>query len=149
MSLVRTAAGKVFEQMARLVRPARRNIYHYQLLHEPIDDLIHRYECFFCRQDIDGWDIRQAMNDLAGMDMVSDPRIIIAALYACRRVNEYALAVRYLESVKYKCGPNVDRIYPYLLQEIAPTLNELGIDTPEALGYDKPELFLVDVDMIH
>lgn len=89
------------------------------------------------------------MNDLAGMDMVPDPRIIIAALYACRRINEYALAVRFLETVKYKCGPHVSRIYPYILQEIAPTLNELGIDTPEALGYDKPELFLVDVDMIH
>jgi cytochrome c oxidase subunit 5a len=35
------------------------------------------------------------------------------------------------------------------LQEICPTLEELGIDTPEGLGYDKPELALDDVDHIY
>jgi cytochrome c oxidase subunit 5a len=32
-----------------------------------------------------------------------------------------------------------------MLQEIGPTLKELGIDTPEELGYDKPELAIKDV----
>lgn len=36
-------------------------------------------------------------------------------------------------------------IYPYLLQEIRPTLDELGILTPEEMGYDKPELWCPDV----
>lgn len=35
-----------------------------------------------------------------------------------------------------KAGPHKD-IYPYLIQELRPTLDELGISTPEELGIDK------------
>ncbi len=35
-----------------------------------------------------------------------------------------------------KAGPHKD-IYPYLIQELKPTLSELGISTPEELGIDK------------
>jgi len=59
-----------------------------------------RYERFFNRPDIDGWEIRKAVNDLQGYDLVPEPKIVIAALKACRRVNDYALAVRFLEAVK-------------------------------------------------
>ncbi|XP_049883584.1 cytochrome c oxidase subunit 5A, mitochondrial [Pectinophora gossypiella] len=104
-----------------------------------------RYEAFFNRPDIDGWEIRKGMNDLCGMDLVPDPRIIKAALCACRRVNDYALAVRFIEACKDKCGPKVNEIYPYIIQEIKPVLTELGIETPEELGYDKPELALQNV----
>ncbi|XP_043273636.1 cytochrome c oxidase subunit 5A, mitochondrial [Venturia canescens] len=108
-----------------------------------------RYVNFFSRPDIDHWEIRKAMNDLAGMDLVPDPKIVCAALRACRRLNDCALTIRFLESVKEKCGDHVKTIYPYILQEIRPTLDELGISTPEELGYDKPELALVNVDDIH
>ncbi|KAK8401243.1 hypothetical protein O3P69_002780 [Scylla paramamosain] len=104
-----------------------------------------RYEAYFSRNDIDGWEIRKAMNDLCGMDLVPEPKIIIAALKACRRVDDYALAVRFLEAVKEKCGNKQKEIYPYILQEIGPTLKELGVSTPEELGYDKPELALASV----
>lgn len=80
------------------------------------------------------------------MDLVPEPKIIIAALGACRRLNDFALAVRLLESVKDKAGPYADKIYPYIIQEIRPTLDELGISTPEELGYDKPELACESVD---
>ena len=56
------------------------------------------------------------MNDLSGMDLVPEPKIIIAALHACRRLNDYALATRWLETVKDKCGNRVSEIYPYILQ---------------------------------
>ncbi|XP_055626875.1 cytochrome c oxidase subunit 5A, mitochondrial-like [Toxorhynchites rutilus septentrionalis] len=101
-----------------------------------------RYEAFFNRPDIDHWEARKAMNDLLGMDLVPEPKIIIAALKACRRLNDYALAIRFLEAVGDRCGNKKAEIYPYLLQEIRPTLCDLGIDTPEELGYDKPELAL-------
>jgi cytochrome c oxidase subunit 5a len=104
-----------------------------------------RYECFFNREDIDGWDIRQGMNDLLGYDAVPEPPVIIAALQACRRMNDYAMTVRFLEAVKNKCGNQVNQIYPYIVQEIAPTLCELGCDLPETLCYHKPELFLKSV----
>jgi cytochrome c oxidase subunit 5a len=101
-----------------------------------------RYEAYFSDPNIDGWMIRKRMNDLQGMDLVPEPKIIMAALQACRRVNDYALAVRYLEAVKFKCGDKLDEIWPYMIQELRPTLNQLGINTPEELGYDKPELAL-------
>lgn len=106
---------------------------------EEFDD---RYERYFNRPDIDGWEIRKALTDLQGMDLVPEPKIIIAALKACRRVNDLALTIRMLEAVKFKCANRVDEIYPYILQEIRPTLDELGISTPEELGYDKPELWM-------
>lgn len=60
--------------------------------------------------------VMQAMNDLCGMDLVPEPKIIIAAVKACRRVNDFALAVRFLEAVKEKCGSKQKEIYPYILQ---------------------------------
>jgi len=108
-----------------------------------------RYESYFNRKDIDGWEIRKGINDLQGMDLVPEPKIIIAALKACRRVNDLALCVRMLEGVKMKCGARVAEIYPYIIQEIRPTLDELGISTPEELGYDKPELALQNPYDIH
>lgn len=107
-----------------------------------------RYEAYFNRPDIDGWELRKAMNDLAGMDLVPEPKIICAALRACRRVNDYALTVRFLETVAFKTAGRKD-IWEYILQEIKPTLDELGIDTPDKLGYDKPELALESVYDIH
>ena len=82
------------------------------------------------------------MTDLIRMDAVPDPTIIVAAMKACRRINDFSLTVRFLESVKHKCGDKAGEIYPYVIQEIRPTLTELGISTPEELGYDKPELWL-------
>ena len=104
-----------------------------------------RYEAYFNRQDIDGWELRKALNDLNKYDLIPEPKIIIASLKACRRVNDFALTVRWLEVIKIKS--EVDKaIYPYILQEIRPTLDELGINTPEELGYDKPELAVPNYD---
>ncbi|XP_071547778.1 cytochrome c oxidase subunit 5A, mitochondrial [Panulirus ornatus] len=122
---------------------ACRNMSHEST--ETDAELDARYEAYFSRPDIDGWEMRKAMNDLCGMDLVPEPKIIIAALKACRRNNDFALAVRFLEAIKQKCGAKQKEIYPYILQEIGPTLGELGISTPEEMGYDKPELALASV----
>ena len=108
-----------------------------------------RYEAFFNRPDIDGWEVRKAMGDLAGMDLVPEPAIVAAALRACRRLNDYSLTTRILEVVKLKCVANEKEIWAYMLQELKPTLDELGILTPEQLGYDKPELALPNPFEIH
>ncbi|ELW67628.1 Cytochrome c oxidase subunit 5A, mitochondrial [Tupaia chinensis] len=52
------------------------------------------------------------------------------------RLNDFASAVRILEVVKDKAGPHKE-IYPYVIQELRPTLNELDISTPEELCLDK------------
>lgn len=75
------------------------------------------------------------MNTLIGYDLVPEPKILEAALRACRRLNDLASAIRILEAVKDKSGPH-KKIYPYLIQELRPTLDELGISTPEELGMD-------------
>lgn len=108
-----------------------------------------RYEAYFNRPDIDGWEIRKAMNDLAGLDVVPEPKIVNAAFKACRRVNDFALAVRFLETIKEKGDAANKTIYPYILQETKSVREELGISTPEELGYDKPELALEDVYQMH
>uniref|UniRef100_A0A1D1YVT6 Cytochrome c oxidase subunit 5A, mitochondrial n=1 Tax=Anthurium amnicola TaxID=1678845 RepID=A0A1D1YVT6_9ARAE len=113
------------------------------------DEFDQKYVDFFNRPNLDGWECRKAMNDLAQYDLVPEPKIIVSALKACRRLNDFAMAVRFLESVKDKCGPKVNEIYPWIIQEIRPTLDELGINTPEELGYDKPELAIENVDEIH
>jgi len=115
---------------------------------ETDEEFDNRYVAYFSRNDIDGWEIRKGINDLTGMDLVPEPKIVIAALHACRRVNDFALAVRFLEAIKHKSIANKD-IYPYIIQEIRPTLDELGISTPEQLGYDKPELALGNPFAMH
>uniref|UniRef100_A0A8C6FK67 Cytochrome c oxidase subunit 5A, mitochondrial n=1 Tax=Moschus moschiferus TaxID=68415 RepID=A0A8C6FK67_MOSMO len=80
--------------------------------------------------------LHKRINTLVGYDLVPEPKIIDAALRACRRLNDFASAVRILEVVKDKAGPHKE-IYPYVNQELRPTLNELGISTPEELGLDK------------
>jgi len=95
-----------------------------------------RWVTYFNKPDIDAWELRKGWNTLIGYDLVPEAKILEAALKACRRLDDLASAIRILEAVKDKTGPYKD-IYPYLIQELRPTLNELGISTPEELGIDK------------
>jgi len=113
------------------------------------EDFDSHYINYFDRSDIDGWQIRKGMGDLAAMDLVPDPQIVAAALRACRRINDFSLTTRILEVVRIKCGDKEPEIWPYMLQELGPTLSELGIPTPAKLGYDQPELALPNPYEIH
>ncbi|XP_037063262.1 cytochrome c oxidase subunit 5A, mitochondrial-like [Peromyscus leucopus] len=93
--------------------------------HETDEEFDARWVTYFNKPDIDDWELRKGMNTLVGYDLVPEPKIIDAAS-----------AVRILEVVKDKAGPHKE-IYPYVIQELRPTLNELGISTPEELGLDK------------
>jgi len=107
---------------------------------ETDEEFDRRFEGYFNDKDVDGWIIRKRLMDLHRLDLIPEPKIIVAALKACRRVNDYALAVRYLEALYYKCGDNQKEIWAYLMQELKPTMDELGISSIEEMGYDKPEL---------
>ena len=74
-----------------------------------------RFEAYFSRPDIDGWEIRKGFGDLAGLDLVPEPAIVAAALRACRRVNDHALSTRILEVTKMKAMHNKE-IWPYMVQ---------------------------------
>lgn len=108
-------------------------------------EIIAYFVTYFDRCDIDGWELRQGMNNLLGMDLIIDPPIIVAALHACRRNNDIALAIRWLEGCKEKCAGDMKVAYPYIMNEIKPTLLELGVPTLEELHYDEPELALESV----
>lgn len=45
------------------------------------------------------------MNTLIGYDLVPEPKILEAALRACRRLNDLASAIRILEAVKVRSEP--------------------------------------------
>merc|ERR1712039_178542 len=108
---------------------------------ETDDEFDARYVAYFNRKDIDGWEIRKAFMELVDEDLVPDPTIVAAALRACRRVNDYSLTTRILEVTFIKSRVN-KQIWPYMLQELKPTMDELGILTPAEMGYDKPELWM-------
>ena len=92
-----------------------------------------RWEAYFNREDIDGWELRKGLNELYGHDLVPEPKIVVAMLRAARRLNDVAMAIRILEAVKEKAAGN-QRIYSYIIEEVKPTMEELGITTPEELG---------------
>ncbi|XP_072258278.1 cytochrome c oxidase subunit 5A, mitochondrial [Pyxicephalus adspersus] len=107
-----------------------------QAKHESDEEFDARWVTYFNKPDIDAWELRKGLNTLIGYDLVPEPKILDAALRACRRLNDFASTVRILEAVKDKAGPHKE-IYPYVIQELRPTLDELGISTPEELGLDK------------
>jgi len=113
------------------------------------EDFDKKYIDYFNRADIDGWEIRKGMADLVAMDLVPEPEIVSAALRACRRVNDFSLTTRILEVVKIKCGDKEAEFWPYMLQQLQPTLVELGIPSLSDMGYDQPELALPNPYEIH
>lgn len=92
-----------------------------------------RWEAYFNRDGIDAWELRKGLNDLYGYDLVPEPKIVIAMLKAARRLNDVSLAVRILEAVKDKAAGN-QTIYNNIIKAVKPTLEELGLRTPEELG---------------
>lgn len=58
------------------------------------------------------------MNNLIGMDLVPDPKIISAALRACRKLNDYSLTTRFLEAIRMRANAANKDIYPYVLKVI-------------------------------
>lgn len=79
------------------------------------------------------WELKKGVNDIYGHDLVPEPKIIRAMLKAARRLDNVALAIRILEAVKEKAAGNQE-VYSYVIKEIRPTLDELGLSTPEELG---------------
>ena len=92
-----------------------------------------RWVAYFNKEDIDAWELKKGLNELYGHDLVPEPKIVVSMIKAARRLNDIAMAIRILEAVKEKAAGN-DDIYSYIISEIRPTLEELGINTPEELG---------------
>lgn len=71
--------------------------------------------------------------------------LLLASAYVIESIFKFILEIEmafqrakseYFLCPQDKAGPHKE-IYPYVIQELRPTLNELGISTPEELGLDK------------
>ena len=78
---------------------------------DPFPNAVERLE----DPDIDGWDVRFIFDKIAGHQNVPEPDVVIAGLKACRRVNDFALSMRWLETVHFKSQHN-KAIWPYMVQ---------------------------------
>ena len=95
---------------------------------------------FFNSPNLDEFELKQGFNDLIYQyDAVPEPEVVSAALKAAKRLNNFAVAMRIIEAVKYKGGGDMN-IYNYVIENIRPTLDELGINTIEELDLDKVSL---------
>ena len=116
-----------------IATPWRRFSSSKEVINIDAEDFDKRWEDYFNNEKLDDWELRQGINKLNGLDLVPEPKIVVAMIKAARRLNDIAMAIRILETVKEKAAGNQE-IYSYILQEIKPTLDELGLNTPEELG---------------
>ncbi|XP_033749586.1 cytochrome c oxidase subunit 5A, mitochondrial-like [Pecten maximus] len=87
----------------------------------------------------DIWEVEDVVNDMHTKDRVPLPSTVISGLEACRRVNDHSLAIRFMESVRYKTKIE-PTLWDYISQEIQPTLTKLNISSLQEMGYTEPEL---------
>ena len=92
-----------------------------------------RYEKEFDKVD-DVFDLQRNLNNSFCYDLVPSTTVIVAALRACRRVNDYPTAVRIFEGLKTKVE-NLSQYHQYL-EELEPIRKELGVELRETLYPD-------------
>ncbi|ESW97230.1 hypothetical protein KL918_000838 [Ogataea parapolymorpha] len=118
---------------ARPMRPAQfMSIRKYSSDHheETFEEFSIRYEKEF-DEAYDLFEVQRVLNNCFSYDLVPSPSVIEKALRACRRVNDYATAVRVFEGLKHKVE-NKEQYQAYL-DELKDVREELGIDLKEEL----------------
>jgi len=147
LAVARSSSAALVKQQTPVVSAACR---HYSdVATQDLSTMEKHYIAYLDNPDTDGWEIRKLANDIQGGNEIPDPQVLCAFFRACRRVNDYALAIRVLEATKFKCGGQVKQFWPYIMSQLKPTMDELGILSLEEMGYDKPELYLEDVFDMH
>ncbi|RQM08619.1 hypothetical protein DH86_00000355 [Scytalidium sp. 3C] len=92
---------------------------------------------YFCRYEKefenvqDVFELQRNLNNAFAYDLVPSPSVIVAALKAARRVNDFPTAVRIFEGIKAKVENRGQ--YDQYLQELAPLREELGVVLKEEL----------------
>eukprot|EP00126_Sphaerothecum_destruens_P015405 Sdes_comp9401_c0_seq1m867 len=104
--------------------------------HEETDEAFDaRWVKYFKNETLDLWELRKGLNEIFSHDMVPNPKILEAAMHASRKLNDHSVNVRILEGLREK-AENAE-MYDYVFNALKPTIQELGISTPEELGLDK------------
>ncbi|KAF4628861.1 hypothetical protein G7Y89_g9289 [Cudoniella acicularis] len=94
---------------------------------ESFEEFTARYEKEFDQvQDV--FELQRNLNNAFAYDLVPSPSVLVAALKAARRVNDYPTAVRIFEGIKAKVENRGQ--YDQYLEELKPLREELGCDIP-------------------
>ena len=88
-------------------------------------DFTQKWEQYFSKTDLTEWELKKGLNALYGYDLVPQPSIVAAAVKAAHRLQNVAVAIYILEMVRHKSVGNQE-IYNYIMDQIRPTLDELG-----------------------
>ncbi|KAF8253114.1 COX5A-domain-containing protein [Wilcoxina mikolae CBS 423.85] len=125
---VRTSATRT---VAPRIIAARMGVRNYSDAHEEsFEEFTARYEKEFDNvQDV--FELQRNLNNAFAYDLVPSPSVIIAALRAARRVNDFPTAVRIFEGIKAKVENKQQ--YQQYLEELAPVRQELGVELVEDL----------------
>ncbi|KAF2021376.1 cytochrome c oxidase subunit VI [Aaosphaeria arxii CBS 175.79] len=97
---------------------------------ESFEEFTARYEKEFEKVN-DVFELQRNLNNCFAYDLVPSPSVIISALKAARRVNDFPSAVRVFEGIRYKVENKGQ--YEEYLQELEPIREELGIPLKETM----------------
>lgn len=100
---------------------ARRSDLHAE---ETFEEFTARFEKEF-ENVHDVFELQRNLNNAFAYDLVPSPSVIVAAVKAARRVNDFPTAVRIFEGIKAKVENNSQ--YEQYLEELKPLREELGI----------------------
>ncbi|KAF2269497.1 cytochrome c oxidase subunit VI [Lojkania enalia] len=100
---------------------------------ETFEEFTARYEKEFDKVN-DVFELQRNLNNCFAYDLVPSPSVIISALRAARRVNDFPSAVRVFEGIKFKVENKGQ--YEEYLQELEPIREELGIPLKETMYPD-------------
>ncbi|KAL2055432.1 hypothetical protein ABVK25_004240 [Lepraria finkii] len=97
---------------------------------ESFEEFTARYEKEFDNVN-DVFELQRNLNNAFAYDLVPSPSVIIAALRAARRVNDFPTAVRIFEGIKAKVENKGQ--YDEYLRDLEPLREELGVNLKEDL----------------
>merc|ERR1712000_499333 len=100
---------------------------------ETCEEFTQRYENEFNNvQDV--FELQRNLNNAFAYDLVPSPSVIIAALKAARRVNDFPTAVRIFEGIAAKVENRGQ--YDEYVKELQPIREELGVNLKEQMYPD-------------
>ena len=92
---------------------------------------------YFDHPECDMFYFRRGNKQCIADNWIAPPEVWQAMLYNARRNNCLPSAIRILEQIKMKCKNNRNA-YLWIMQELEPTIKDLGVATPDELGlYDR------------
>eukprot|EP00834_Sanchytrium_tribonematis_P006880 NODE_552_length_6155_cov_0.827774.p5 type:complete len:128 gc:universal NODE_552_length_6155_cov_0.827774:4505-4122(-) len=117
--------------MRNVANHAHDHAHYWQEMSQPS-----KYIPYFTKefQNCDSrFDLIRLLNNAYSHQIVPPAEVVQEMLKACRKLNQYGLAVRALEGLKEKAEEHQSE-YKSIMGTLEPTLKELGVEPIEQLG---------------